>query len=148
MIDTVQASTLAAVASMEQAVGRVGQGVEMASRASDAMQSIREGARQVVSVVGEISGALMEQSTASNDISSNVERIARMAEENGAATREAADTAQRLEKLAGQTREDWSDVGDRYLEGAGRDPAVVIADRHLCCVHPIVSVSVPRLDRT
>jgi len=54
--------------------------------------------------VTEIANALKEQSAASNDIAANVERIAQMAEENSAATREAADTAHRLEGVAAGTR--------------------------------------------
>lgn len=41
---------------------------------------------------------------ASNEIASNVERIAQMSEENSAATREVADTARQLEVLAMGTR--------------------------------------------
>jgi methyl-accepting chemotaxis protein len=57
-----------------------------------------------VQMVNEISSALREQSVASNDIAANVERIAQMSEENGAATREVADTAGLLEQLAADAR--------------------------------------------
>lgn len=57
-----------------------------------------------MSAVNEISSTLKEQSVASNEIASNVERIAQMSEENSAATREVADTARQLEVLAMGTR--------------------------------------------
>jgi methyl-accepting chemotaxis protein len=105
MIGEVQSSAQAAVGTMEQAVGRVEDGVGLARRAADSMQGISAGAERVVASVNEISNALKEQSVAANDIAANVEKIAQMSEENSAATREAADTAQRLEQLAAQTRQ-------------------------------------------
>jgi methyl-accepting chemotaxis protein len=104
MIEAVQGSAHAAVGTMQQAVARVGQGLGMAQKASDSMLGISDGAQKVVSAVNEISNALKEQSVASNDIAANVEKIAQMSEENSAATREAADTAQQLEALAAGTR--------------------------------------------
>ena len=53
----------------------------------------------------EISSALKEQSVASNEIAANVEKIAQMSEENSAATRESAETAHQLERLAADTRQ-------------------------------------------
>ena len=104
MIDAVQSSAQAAVGTMQQAVGRVGQGVDMATRAGSSMLGIADGAQRVVSAVNDISEALKEQSVASNDIAANVEKIAQMSEENSAASREAADTAHQLEGLAAATR--------------------------------------------
>jgi methyl-accepting chemotaxis protein len=64
------------------------------------MQRIRAAADQVVSTVTEISGALREQSAASTEIARQVETIARMAEENGAAAAGNHQTANRLGELA------------------------------------------------
>jgi len=104
MIVAVQSSAQAAVGTMQQAVSRVEQGLGMAQKASDSMLGISDGAQKVVSAVNDISSALKEQSAASNDIATNVEKIAQMSEENSAATREAADTAHQLEQLAERTR--------------------------------------------
>jgi len=104
MIEAVQASAQAGVATMQKAVARVEQGVSHAQQASEAMRAIRDGAKQVVNSVNEIANALKEQSVASNDIASNVEKIAQMSEENNAATQGVADTAVRLEKFAASTR--------------------------------------------
>jgi methyl-accepting chemotaxis protein len=105
MIDEVQSSARAAVGTMQQAVTRVEDGVGLAQKASDSMLGISDGAQRVVSSVNDISNALKEQGVASNDIAANVEKIAQMSEENSAATREAADTAHQLEKLAADTRQ-------------------------------------------
>jgi methyl-accepting chemotaxis protein len=105
MIAAVQESASAAVSTMGQAVGRVESGVRMAGQARDSMTRIGEGTGRIVITVGEISLALQEQRSASADIASHVERIARMSEENHAATRQAADTARHLEGLAHGARE-------------------------------------------
>ena len=105
MIDEVQTGARAAVGAMEQAVSRVEDGVGLAQRAAESMQGISAGADRVVQAVTDISNALKEQSVAANDIAANVEKIAQMSEENSAATKEAADTAQRLERLAADTRQ-------------------------------------------
>ncbi|CAG0966132.1 Methyl-accepting chemotaxis protein IV [Burkholderiales bacterium] len=104
MIGAVQESALAAVATMQEAVTRVETGVDLAQRASDSMVDIRDGAKRVVASVNDISNALKEQSIASNDIASSVEKIAQMSEGSSAATRDTADTARRLEDLAASTR--------------------------------------------
>ena len=104
MIDAVQRSANASVGTMQQAVSRVEQGLDLAQKASDSMLGISGGSQKVVAAVNEISNALKEQSAAANDIAANVEKIAEMSEENSAATREAADTAHQLEELAARTR--------------------------------------------
>ncbi|MBW7903868.1 MAG: methyl-accepting chemotaxis protein [Rhodocyclaceae bacterium] len=105
VIGAVQSSAGEAVDTMQQAVVQVASGVDKAQAASTSMTEISSGAENAVQMVNEISNALREQSVAANDIAANVERIAQMSEENGAATREVADTASVLERLAGATRE-------------------------------------------
>ena len=100
MIDAIQGGTRKAVSSMEEGVGRVDQGVDLARQAGEAMAQIQTGAQQVVEMVRDISGSLREQSAASTEIAQNVERIAQMAEENTGAVSENAATAERLEHLA------------------------------------------------
>ncbi len=112
MIGSMQASAQTAVGTMQEAVSRVGQGVNMAQQAGDSMVGISDGAQRVVCAVNEISEALKEQSVAANDIAANVEKIAQMSEENSVATRKTAETAQELERLASYTREavEWFTV--------------------------------------
>jgi methyl-accepting chemotaxis protein len=100
MVDAIQSGTERAVASMKNGVARVSEGVVMAGRAGAAMTEIQSGAAQVVQVVGDMSTALREQSTASADMSRHVEQIARMAEDNSNSVSGNAATANELEQLA------------------------------------------------
>jgi len=100
MITAIQSGTHDAVASMDQGVNRVAEGVALATRAGESIREIGENARQVVAKVADISAALREQSTASTEIAQNVDRVARMAEENHAAVAGNAATAAQLESLS------------------------------------------------
>ena len=105
MISSVQSNSDSAVATMQQAVLRVEQGLEKVQKAGGCMLGISDGSQNVVSAVNEISSALQEQVVACNEIAHNVEKIAQMSEENSTATREAAKTAQQLGYLAASTHE-------------------------------------------
>jgi len=100
MIAAIQSSTQGAVQGMEAGSAQVGQGVRMAAQAGDSMIRIAASTRKVLDAAAEISAALREQNAASNLIAQNVEQIARMADENGAAVKEVAQEAARLESLA------------------------------------------------
>jgi methyl-accepting chemotaxis protein len=100
MISTMQSSSHTAVAGMAAAVHQVGSGVELAQRAGEAIDQIKDGAEQVIKVVTDISSALVEQSSASNNIATNVEKVARMSEENEAAASQTASEVLHLERLA------------------------------------------------
>jgi methyl-accepting chemotaxis protein len=108
MVTAIQKGTDRAVETMQGGVVRVQEGVVLAGQAGHSMDQIREGASQVVRAVTDISQALREQGTASTDIARNVERIARMAEQNSSAVRDTAGTARRLEDLAQQLRAEVS----------------------------------------
>ncbi|HSC79151.1 MAG TPA: methyl-accepting chemotaxis protein [Chitinolyticbacter sp.] len=96
----IQQSADSAVARMQNAVGQVEEGVGEARAAGDAIHQIRQGSGEVVARVADISGAIREQSTASNNIAQVVERIAQMAEENSAAAGHTSQSAERLQQLA------------------------------------------------
>ena len=100
MIEAVQSGTSAVVAGMEDGVARVTRGVEQAGQAGQAIGDIRVRAQQVREAVAGISNSLREQSSASNELARNVERIAQMAEESNAAVQGSLDTARRLHRLA------------------------------------------------
>lgn len=104
VIGAIQGSTRTAVMSMSTAVTQVNGGVALAQQAGDSINQIKEGAVQVINVVNDISSALVEQSVASNDIASNVERVAQMSEANRGSTGEAASAATHLEQLANTMR--------------------------------------------
>ena len=100
MIAAMQASSEQAVAIMGNAVTQVTSGVTLAEQAGKSIDQIKAGADQVVHVVNDISAALAEQSTASNDIAGQVEKVAQMTEENSAAAAETSGAANHLEQLA------------------------------------------------
>lgn len=100
MIEKTQVGARGALQSLQVGVARVQSGVAKAGQAGEAVSQINASAQTIVGTVNDISAALKEQSSASNDISKHVEQIAQMAEENHAAVDETAKTAHRLEELA------------------------------------------------
>ena len=64
------------------------------------MHAIQRGALDSGGMVVDIADAIREQSTTSNAIAQQVEKIAQMTEENNAAARSTADTAGELSGLA------------------------------------------------
>lgn len=64
------------------------------------MLAIQRGALDSGGMVVDIADAIREQSTTSNAIAQQVEKIAQMTEENNAAARSTADTAGELSGLA------------------------------------------------
>ncbi|MFC4161452.1 methyl-accepting chemotaxis protein [Chitinimonas lacunae] len=100
MIAKIQAGTGSAVRDMNEGVGQVEQGMTLASQAGDAIGHIREGSNRVVRAVTDISDALKEQTVVANDVAGNVERIARMSQENSLAVEATAETAEDLRQLA------------------------------------------------
>lgn len=101
MIGKIQDSSRLSVSSMSSAVTQATGGVELAQQAGLAINQIKEGANEVIRMVNDISLALGEQSTASNDIAIHVERVAQMSESNRAAAGESANAASHLQLLAG-----------------------------------------------
>ncbi len=64
------------------------------------MAQIQTGVERVLAAVGDMSASLREQSSTSNLIAGNVERIAQMTEETGGVVQDVAASADRLAKLA------------------------------------------------
>ncbi|MCL2523979.1 MAG: methyl-accepting chemotaxis protein [Betaproteobacteria bacterium] len=100
MIEAIQSGTATAVDGMKRGVDRVAASVGQAEQTGAAITRVQEQSRRVVEAVTDISGALGEQTVASTEIAKNVERIAQMAEQNNAAARTNADTAENLHQLA------------------------------------------------
>jgi len=93
-----------AVKGMFAAVEQVENGVVHAQEAENAVREIESGSEQTVMMVGEITEAIREQSTASSIIAQQVERIAQMSEENNAAARTTATTSSDLSDVAKSMR--------------------------------------------
>ena len=84
---------------------QVEQGAQLAGQAGQAITEIQRNSRQVLDVVEEITLALGEQSSASQQIAQQTENVARVAEENSHAATHTAEAADRLEKLGVAIRE-------------------------------------------
>ncbi|WP_153110186.1 methyl-accepting chemotaxis protein [Propionivibrio limicola] len=100
-INTMRTGAENAVTSMQGVVELVSAGVERALEANESIKLIGEGSRNAVAMVGEITAAIREQGAATNNISSQVEHIAQMSEESSAAAANSAETANDLDRLAG-----------------------------------------------
>lgn len=103
MIELLQGSASHAQDTMSTVVEQVGTGVSLAERSGQSLRHIGEGAARVLAAVEEISQALGEQNSASEDIAQRIEQIAQMSEENHQAIGEVMDTAHQLEQLAAQS---------------------------------------------
>jgi methyl-accepting chemotaxis protein len=104
VIETMQSGTNAAISMMNNAVTRADGAAVLAHEAGTAIDRIKIGVSSVEEAVTEISSSLEEQSRASNDIASHVEKVAQMIEENNAAAAQSADSAVRLEQLSTDMR--------------------------------------------
>ncbi|MEK6813286.1 MAG: methyl-accepting chemotaxis protein [Nitrospirota bacterium] len=100
MIRAIQGDTQKAVASMKEGTQQVEGGVSLANEAGAALAQIVEGVRKVSEMVSHIATASEEQSSATQEISANVETIARLAQENGASISQSARAAADLLRLS------------------------------------------------
>ncbi|HMW57888.1 MAG: methyl-accepting chemotaxis protein [Candidatus Accumulibacter sp.] len=100
MIGHIQDGAKAAVHQMEDGVAQVEQGGVLADRAGQAIGEIEGRTNEVITTVGSISGAIREQSLASQTIAQGVEQIAQMAEASYSASQGTAQSAQALRDLA------------------------------------------------
>lgn len=105
-VKAIQDGTEGAVESMREGARRVNDGVVLARQAGESMARIQESSDGVVTTVADISTSLKEQSASSAEIARNVERIARMAEENKQSAVGNSTTAHELEALAGGLRDE------------------------------------------
>ena len=104
MIGEIQEGTRAAIQQMDAGTTQVAQGIEVAAAAGNSVRSIDAGTGRVLQAVDDISSALDEQATASNQIAQGVERIAHMTEENSAAVAAVSQAADELQHLAGDLK--------------------------------------------
>ncbi|OHX10380.1 methyl-accepting chemotaxis protein [Chromobacterium sphagni] len=105
MIDEIQASSDLSRQNMSETVTRVKTGLELAEHGGQLIQQIHGSASQVVRVVNDISHALQEQGTASQDIARHVEQIAQVASGNAVAATQASESIQRIDEVTGSLRQ-------------------------------------------
>ena len=105
VITAIQTETRHAVDDMHRIVEQVNSNADGARKAGDLIVQIREGASRVLAASSEIDTALKEQSTASDQISKQVEVIASMSEENTSAMGEAKDASDEMKRLSTEMHE-------------------------------------------
>ncbi len=105
MIGTIQGSMSSAVTSMGTGTAQVMQGVQLASRAGDALADINVGSKDVLNMVHDIASAVQEQTVASHQIAENIERISLMAQDSNASIGRMAAEAENLGKVSGTLKE-------------------------------------------
>ncbi|SMB27287.1 putative Methyl-accepting chemotaxis protein [Sterolibacterium denitrificans] len=100
LIQSIQESATNAVTTMQIVVERVGEGVNNASTANDALDSIRQGSDKVLLTVSEIATSIRQQSSASAHIADQFQRIANISEEARRTVADTTQSTQELEQLA------------------------------------------------
>jgi len=101
IVGQIQSTARAAANNMEVGMRVISDGQQHALRAGEAIRMIRSHVDEMVDNISDIAVALKQQSSSSQSLSQNVERVALMSEENSRAVRESADTALGLRSLAG-----------------------------------------------
>lgn len=96
----IQNSAQTVANNMVQTVASVKKTVSNAGGAGEAIRKIGESSVQTVSMVSEITDAIKEQSSASQNVARLVEQIARMADAGSGSASQGASTAKRLDGLA------------------------------------------------
>jgi methyl-accepting chemotaxis protein len=100
MIGEIQNAAKGAVAQMQQVVVQVESGQALAQDAGARIEGIQNGSDKAAEAIQEISSALKEQSTASQEIARHVESVAQMTDENNAAAATTAASAEQVHQLA------------------------------------------------
>ncbi len=99
-VSKIQGSAQTVASNMAQTVASVKQTVGNAGGAGEAIRKIGESSALTVSMVSEITDAIKEQSSASQNVANLVEQIARMADAGSGGASQGAATAKRLDALA------------------------------------------------
>ena len=106
MVTSVQKSTEATSAVMDEGRQLVIQSVHQIEQAGQSMEQVSEASVGVVSAIGEISTALREQRSAGTEIAQNVERIAQMTEVGKDSAAGVAAAALQMTQVAEQLQQD------------------------------------------
>jgi methyl-accepting chemotaxis protein len=105
MIRQIQTDTKQAVSSMEKGTHEVSSGIELVEQAGVMLNAIVGNAQSVADMVGQIATASEEQSSASEQISRNVDAINSVTQESASGTQQIAQTAEDLNRLTEQLQE-------------------------------------------
>jgi methyl-accepting chemotaxis protein len=104
LIGSIQTQINGAVEQMGEANTLTGQGLTLVERSESALNAVVNDSSNLVENVRAIANAMSEQNNAVQQVSSSVERIAQITEENNVAAQSAAETATLLDDLSSQLR--------------------------------------------
>ncbi|MFC5772062.1 MULTISPECIES: methyl-accepting chemotaxis protein [Thauera] len=104
MVDAMQNSVRSAVGNVSAVVARADGTRALSEETAGRIHLIRDNAGLVATAVNDVSAALTEQDRATQDIARRVEAIARMSEENCAASTQAAAVSEELDRAANALR--------------------------------------------
>ena len=104
MIGDIQERSRSAVSAMENTIGRIEKGSELAGKAGQAIEAIRAANGEVQRVFADINEAMREQGAASHDIAQRVERVAQASEESSISVKESAAQSGSIRDLANAMR--------------------------------------------
>ena len=99
MIKTIQHDTAGAVSSMEEGTKQVDEGIRLADKAGSSLEEIVVTSQKVTDMVTQIAAASEQQSSASGQISKNVDGISVITGETAQATQQIARAAEDLNRL-------------------------------------------------
>ena len=100
MVGTIQDSTGKVVEEVSRGVTLVDSSVSYAEQAGESIARLREMAQRVAELVGDVDGALREQSAASTEVAKKIEDIATQAEEANAIAHETAQASESMSNTA------------------------------------------------
>jgi methyl-accepting chemotaxis protein len=100
MVENIQSETKTAVAAMHEGTNQVQEGVRTTARAGDSLKQIIEMSEQVGDMITHIATAATEQSSASEEINSNVTLMTRLITGSAAGAQQSAKACQELSELA------------------------------------------------
>ncbi len=104
MIRFIQDETKSAVGSMERAVAQVERGVQKSQAVTHSIEQIEKSSQAVEQALGSIATATSEQSSASQEIARNIERINEMTQSSDVSVRETQSQTHQLRQLAQDLR--------------------------------------------
>ncbi len=108
LIRDIQGQIGGTVTGMRKADQQAAGSLQLVGDTEAALREVGADSGEVAQYVQSIADAIREQDAAVQQVASNIERIAHMTEENSAAAAGAAETARRLDGLAGRLRESVS----------------------------------------
>jgi aerotaxis receptor len=100
MITDIQKTSAHAVLEMESVIIKMEAGATLTSNAGKSIVEINDGATQVLTGIEDILSSLKEQTLASHEIATNVERVAQMAESNRVSVESVERTAEKLSSFS------------------------------------------------